>query len=84
MVQLERAPDDVEGMLSLDERTLRFEPTERSGIRTIDLPRRPARSNGWWAPRSCSCTASRTASSGSTAFYFSKPPPLHPDEPDAR
>ena len=37
MVELERSPDDIEGTLTLDERTLRFEPTDDGGGRTIDL-----------------------------------------------
>ena len=58
MVQLDRSPDDIEGTLSLEGTTLRFD-SPSVGIRTIALE-----------------TVRRV-----TAFYFSKPPPLHPEEP---
>jgi len=80
MVQLDRSPDDVEGTLTLAEGVLRFDsPT--IGIRSIALITVERVKRIWGSP----VLLVRTLEDGDrhvTAFYFSKPPPLHPEEPE--
>ena len=80
MVELERGPDDVEGMLMLDERTLRFEPTEGSGVRTIDLTQVTKVKRVVGSPVLIVHSLEENVKRA-TAFYLSKPPPLAPAAP---
>jgi len=79
MVQLDRSPDDVEGTLSLENQTLRFD-SPSLGIRSISLTKVERVKRIWGSP----VLIVRSVENGDkrvTAFYFSKPPPLHPEEP---
>lgn len=78
MVQLELTTDDVEGMLTLDDEAMRF-ATDGGATRTIALTDvdRVKRVVG-----SPVLIVHSTEDGGKrhTAFYFRKPPPLHPPE----
>jgi hypothetical protein len=79
MVQLDRSPDDIEGTLSLEDATLRFD-SPSVGIRTIALETVQRVKRIWGSP----VLLVHWLEDGVrrvTAFYFSKPPPLHPEEP---
>ena len=79
MVQLDRSPDDIEGTLSLEGTTLRFD-SPSVGIRTIALETVQRVKRIWGSP----VLLVHWLEDGVrrvTAFYFSKPPPLHPEEP---
>ncbi len=81
MVQLDLGPDDVKGALSLRPEALVFTDAQGERTRTIRLRdvRKIKRIMG--SPvllvRSIEADAKRI-----TAFYFTKPPALHPKEPD--
>jgi hypothetical protein len=78
MVQLDRSPDDVEGTLTLEEQAIRFD-SPSLGIRSIALAEVERVKRIWGSP----VLLVRWLEDGDkrvTAFYFSKPPPLHPDE----
>jgi len=78
MVQLDRSPDDVEGTLTLEEQALRFD-SPSLGIRTISLRAVERVKRIWGSP----VLLVRSVEDGDkrvTAFYFSKPPPLHPEQ----
>ncbi len=78
MVQLDRSPDDVEGTLTLEDQALRFD-SPSLGIRTISLTAIERVKRIWGSP----VLLVRSVEDGDkrvTAFYFSKPPPLHPDQ----
>jgi hypothetical protein len=85
MVQLDRSPDDVEGTLSLEHAAIRFVPSEAGSPREIDLTDVSRVKRIWGSP----VMMVHSVEDGQrhvTAFYFSKPPPLHPpaeksDEP---
>jgi hypothetical protein len=77
MVQLDRSPDDVEGTLTLEDGSLRFD-SQSLGIRSIALTAVERVKRIWGSP----VLLVRSVEDGDkrvTAFYFSKPPPLHPD-----
>jgi len=80
MVELERSPDDIEGTLTLEERTLRFERDDGGGGRTIDLTHVTKVKRVVGSPvflvHSLEDGVKRA-----TAFYLSKPPPLAPGSP---
>lgn len=82
MVELDLGPDDVKGALALQPAALVFTYTSGDRTRTIRLAdiRRVKRIMG--SPvllvRSIEADTKRI-----TAFYFTKPPALHPKEPDA-
>jgi hypothetical protein len=80
MVELDRSPDDVEGTLTLEERALRFD-SPILGIRSISLTEVERVKRIWGSP----VLLVRSVERGDkrvTAFYFSKPPPLHPEKED--
>jgi hypothetical protein len=88
MVELDRSPDDVEGTLTLEERSMRFAPAHGETVREIELIHIHRVKRIWGSPvlmvHSLEEGARRV-----TAFYFSKPPPLHPavgerDEPPSK
>ena len=77
MVQLDRSPDDIEGTLTLEGQALRFD-SPSLGIRSIALTAVERVKRIWGSP----VLLVRSFEGGDkrvTAFYFSKPPPLHPD-----
>ena len=77
MVQLDRSPDDIEGTLTLEDQALRFD-SPSLGIRSIELTAVERVKRIWGSP----VLLVRSFEEGDkrvTAFYFSKPPPLHPD-----
>lgn len=83
MVELDLSPDDVEGILTLDEGALRFDRPDAGGGRTIELTNVTKVKRVVGSPlflvHSLEDEVRRA-----TAFYLSKPPPLHPstrDEP---
>ena len=79
MVQLDRSPDDVEGTLTLEQQSLRFD-SPSLGIRSISLTAVERVKRIWGSP----VMLVRSVEDGDkrvTAFYFSKPPPLHPNQP---
>lgn len=80
MVELERSPDDIEGTLTLDARSLRFEPAVGAEDRTIDLTEVTKVKRVVGSPvflvHSVEDSAKRV-----TAFYLSKPPPMQPAQP---
>lgn len=81
MVQLDRSSDDVEGTLTLEEQALRFD-SPSLGIRTISLTTVERVKRIWGSP----VMLVRSVEDGDkhvTAFYFSKPPPLHPEQASA-
>ena len=83
MVQLDRSPDDIEGTLTLERQALRFD-SPSLGIRSIALTAVERVKRIWGSP----VLLVRSLEEGDkrvTAFYFSKPPPLHPEQaaPDA-
>ena len=80
MVELERSPDDIEGMLMLDERSLRFEPTDVGGDRTIKLTHVTKVKRVVGSPVFLVHTLEEGVKRA-TAFYLSKPPPLAPAGP---
>ena len=80
MVELERSPDDIEGMLTLDERSLRFEPTDHGGDRTIELTHVTKVKRVVGSPVFLVHTLEEGVKRA-TAFYLSKPPPLAPAGP---
>ena len=78
MVQLDRSPDDIEGTLTLEEREIRFD-SPSLGIRSIALTAVERVKRIWGSP----VLIVRSTEDGDkrvTAFYFSKPPPLHPEQ----
>ena len=83
-VQLDRTSDDVEGTLSLEDDVIRFRSALDQETRTIGLTDITRVKRILGSPvlliRSTEADTKRV-----TAFYFSKPPPLHPPErePDA-
>lgn len=81
MVQLDRSTDDVEGVLRLDEDALRFAATEEHHARTIDL-RDVSRVKRVMGSPILIVHSEEDGARRVTAFYFSKPPPLHPKVPD--
>jgi hypothetical protein len=79
MVQLDRSPDDVEGTLTLETRSMRFAPGEGGAAREIGLTDISRVKRVWGSP----VLIVHSVEEGErhvTAFYFSKPPPLHPPE----
>ena len=78
MVQLELSPDDVEGTLVLDDDALRFTAADGGRTRTIGLVdiRKVKRIFG--SPVLLVHSQEGSAKRA-TAFYFSQPPPLHPE-----
>ncbi len=80
MVELERSPNDIEGMLTLDERTLRFDRTDDGGGRTIDLTQVTKVKRVVGSPVFLVHTLEEGVKRA-TAFYLSKPPPLAPAAP---
>ena len=80
MVELERSPNDIEGMLTLDERSLRFEPTDDGGDRTIELIHVTKVKRVVGSPLFLVHTLEEGVKRA-TAFYLSKPPPLAPAGP---
>ena len=80
MVELERSPDDIEGMLTLDERALRFERTDDGGGRTIELTHVTKVKRVVGSPVLLVHTLEEGVKRA-TAFYLSKPPPLAPAGP---
>jgi hypothetical protein len=82
MVELDRSPDDVEGTLTLDRDAIRFAPAEGATTRDIDLTQVTRVKRIWGSP----VLMVHSVEDGVrhvTAFYFSKPPPLHPPETPA-
>jgi hypothetical protein len=81
MVELDRSPDDVEGTLTLEDRAVRFAPSDGTSAREIDLTDIHRVKRVWGSPilmvHSVEDGARHVA-----AFYFSKPPPLHPNALD--
>ncbi|MDP9184527.1 MAG: hypothetical protein M3O29_02535 [Actinomycetota bacterium] len=85
MVELDRSPDDIEGTLTLEERSMRFAPAQGETAREIELIHIHRVKRIWGSP----VLMVHSLEEGTrrvTAFYFSKPPPLHPavgerDEP---
>ena len=78
MVQLDRSPEDVEGTLTLEEQAIRFD-SPSLGIRSIALTTVERVKRIWGSP----VLLVRSVEDGDkrvTAFYFSKPPPLHPEQ----
>jgi hypothetical protein len=80
MVELDRSPDDIEGMLTLDERSLRFERTDDGGGRTIELTQVTKVKRVVGSPVFLVHTLEEGVKRA-TAFYLSKPPPLAPAAP---
>jgi hypothetical protein len=80
MVELERSPDDIEGTLTLEERTLRFERDDGAGGRTIDLTHVTKVKRVVGSPVFLVHTLEEGVKRA-TAFYLSKPPPLAPAGP---
>jgi len=84
MVQLDRSSDDIEGTLTLEDQALRFD-SPSLGIRSITLTAIERVKRIWGSP----VLLVRSLEEGDkrvTAFYFLRPPPLHPDgdpAPDA-
>ncbi len=79
MVQLDRSSDDIEGTLTLEPTALRFD-SPSLGIRSISLTAVERVKRIWGSP----VLLVRSLEDGDkrvTAFYFSKPPPLHPQQP---
>jgi hypothetical protein len=77
MVQLDRSSDDIEGTLTLEDQALRFD-SPSLGIRSITLTAIERVKRIWGSP----VLLVRSMEEGDkrvTAFYFLKPPPLHPD-----
>jgi hypothetical protein len=77
MVQLDRSPDDVEGTLSLEATAIRFVPDEQGTPREIGFTDVSRVKRIWGSP----VMVVHSVENGErhvTAFYFSKPPPLHP------
>jgi hypothetical protein len=77
MVELERSPDDIEGTLTLDERSLRFERTADGGGRTIELTHVTKVRRVVGSPVLLVHSLEEGVKRA-TAFYLSKPPPLAP------
>jgi len=76
MVQLDRSPEDIEGTLTLEDQALRFD-SPSLGIRSIALTAVERVKRIWGSP----VLLVRSLEEGDkrvTAFYFLKPPPLHP------
>jgi hypothetical protein len=81
MVELDRSPDDIEGTLTLEPAALRFD-SPSLGIRSISLTAVERVKRIWGSP----VLLVRSLEGGDkrvTAFYFTKPPPLHPDQAEA-
>src|SRR3954453_3730622 len=81
MVELDRSPDDIEGTLTLEPAALRFD-SPSLGIRSIPLTAVERVKRIWGSP----VLLVRSLEGGDkrvTAFYFTKPPPLHPDQAEA-
>jgi hypothetical protein len=80
MVQLDLGPDDVEGTLALGSQALVFTASGPASTRTIALTDVHKVKRIVGSPvllvRSLENDAKRT-----TAFYFTKPPALHPEQP---
>ena len=84
MVQLDRSSDDIEGTLTLEDQALRFD-SPSLGIRSIALTA-IERDKGIWGSPILLVRSLEEGDKRVTAFYFLKPPPLHPDgdsTPDA-
>jgi hypothetical protein len=81
MVELDRSPDDVEGMLSLGQQAIRFAPTEGAGAREIALTDIHRVRRIWGSPVLI-VHSFEAGARHDTAFYFTKPPPLHPPSSD--
>ena len=76
MVQLDRSPDDVEGTLTLGAGSVRFAASEGGTTREIVLTDINRVKRIWGSP----VLMVHSVEDGErhvTAFYFSKPPPLH-------
>jgi len=80
MVELELSPDDVEGILTLDERALRFDRPDSAGGRTIELTDVTKVKRVVGSPLFLVHSLENEVRRA-TAFYLSKPPPLHPASP---
>jgi hypothetical protein len=80
MVELERSPNDIEGTLTLDERSLRFAPTDSGDDRTIELTHVTKVKRVVGSPVLLIHSLEEGVKR-STAFYLSKPPPLAPAAP---
>jgi len=79
MVELDRSPDDIEGTLTLEARSMRFASGVGGASREIDLTDISRVKRIWGSP----VLMVHSVEDGErhvTAFYFSKPPPLHPPE----
>jgi hypothetical protein len=77
MVELDRSPDDVEGTLTLQDRSIRFAPAGEGEAREIELTDINRVKRVWGSP----VLMVHSVEEGERhviAFYFSKPPPLHP------
>jgi hypothetical protein len=81
MVQLELTTDDVEGTLSLDEEAIRFDVGD-GRTRTIALGDVTKVKRVIGSPVLV-VHSTEGGAKRHTAFYFRKPPPLHPPEPEA-
>jgi hypothetical protein len=80
MVQLDRSVDDVEGTLALDDDALRFTAFDERTT-TIDLTDVTKVKRVIGSPV-LMVHSLRDGQTRHTAFYFRKPPPLHPPETD--
>lgn len=85
MVELELSPDDVEGILTLEGHALRFDRPDDAGGRTIHLADVTKVKRVVGSPLFLVHSLENEVRRA-TAFYLSKPPPLHPassapDEP---
>lgn len=77
MVELDRSPDDVEGTLTLETDSVRFTAGEGGTPREIGFMDVTRVKRIWGSP----VLMVHSLEDGErhvTAFYFSKPPPLHP------
>jgi hypothetical protein len=80
MVQLDVSPEDVEGTLELTAATVRFAPAAGGSPHDIALADVSRVKRIWGSP----VLLVHSVEGGqrhATAFYFSKPPPLHPPAP---
>jgi hypothetical protein len=81
MVELDLSPDDVEGILTLDETSLRFDRPDAGGGRTIQLTDVTKVKRVIGSPLFLVHSLENEVRRA-TAFYLSKPPPLHPPAQD--
>jgi hypothetical protein len=81
MVQLDRSPEDIEGTLTLEGSAVRFASTDgvtrEIGLTDINRVKRI------WGSPVLMVHSVEEGTKHVTAFYFSKPPPLHPPKPTA-